>query len=950
MRVLVNVNKVTLDEKDKLNAGEYNIHEVEFEFSEEYNGLIKKATFSTKEHAYLVEITNSSVIIPYEVLEETGDFEIGAFGYDTDGDELILRYSPSPTYVHVDLGSYRDNFDNYKVPTADVVEQLTKRIEDAEETVQGYDGRLTATETKLETIETGAEVNIIEDVKVNGTSLTIENKSVNVPVPTKTSDLNNDSGYITKDVNDLTNYTTTTDMNTAINNTVNGEKELRQQADTNLQNQIDAITSSTDVVDVVGTYQELQDYDTSKLTNNDVIKVLQDNTHNNAISYYRWIINGTGSWNYIGSEGPFYTKGETDTLLNTKQNTIDASHKLNADYVDDTSTTNKFTSTSEKSTWNAKYDKPSGGIPKTDLSSDVQTSLGKADTAIQDVSDKEDKSNKVTSVSSSSTDTQYPSAKLLYDKLTDLNNQLYTDKEVSSLNVETTTLNNTTQAPLKTTLKGNTSQDSTTGKNKFDGVFRQGSASETTSAGVIFNQNNFLLQAGTYTFSNDLTSSFNYAIFGNTNEYPTSNENTYNSGWKSGNLTFTISQDLYFGILIKKTSGNIAPSDVSSYKMQLESGNQATSWEQYSGGIASPNPTYPQPINVVSGDNEIKVCGDNLLNIQALVKGRIDSGVLGYAYATSNLTLNDDSFSFTTTEGYRGVATDFMLVEELTDYVLSYISTDTLQRLCDCYDSNKNWLGRVWFEDISIDNQKITTLANTKYVRVSWQLNNTGTGTITSPIFKKSSVAIEYIRYKGQTYPISLGTLELCKIGTYQDYFYKDSGKWYLHKEIGKVVLNGSEYGWAKTNYTFANENIFTGKPLSLCSHFTNAGDVWVSSNEAYRGKYTLTNVVNTFKCMPLTDMTKSDFTTWLGNNNVSVYYNLSTAIEIEITDNTLITQLDNILNAISYEEQTNVSQENNDKSFIIDIIAFKNTIAGKIAGLQYENELLKEKIDELEE
>lgn len=37
------------------------------------------------------------------------------------------------------------------------------------------------------------------------------------------------------------------------------------------------------------------------------------------------------------------------------------------------------------SAWNAKYDKPSGGIPKTDLASAVQTSLGKADTALQSV-------------------------------------------------------------------------------------------------------------------------------------------------------------------------------------------------------------------------------------------------------------------------------------------------------------------------------------------------------------------------------------------------------------------------------------------------------------------------------------------------------------------------------------------------------------------------------------
>lgn len=39
----------------------------------------------------------------------------------------------------------------------------------------------------------------------------------------------------------------------------------------------------------------------------------------------------------------------------------------------------------EKSTWNNKgtYSKPSSGIPKADLASDVQTSLGKADTALQ---------------------------------------------------------------------------------------------------------------------------------------------------------------------------------------------------------------------------------------------------------------------------------------------------------------------------------------------------------------------------------------------------------------------------------------------------------------------------------------------------------------------------------------------------------------------------------------
>lgn len=60
----------------------------------------------------------------------------------------------------------------------------------------------TSTEkTKLAGIESGAEANAIEAVKVNGTPLTPDaNKAVDVTVPTKTSDLQNDD-YVVKDEN-----------------------------------------------------------------------------------------------------------------------------------------------------------------------------------------------------------------------------------------------------------------------------------------------------------------------------------------------------------------------------------------------------------------------------------------------------------------------------------------------------------------------------------------------------------------------------------------------------------------------------------------------------------------------------------------------------------------------------------------------------------------------------
>lgn len=50
--------------------------------------------------------------------------------------------------------------------------------------------------TKLDGISAGAQVNVIESVSQNGTPLTITEKGVNVTVPTKVSDLTNDSNFV----------------------------------------------------------------------------------------------------------------------------------------------------------------------------------------------------------------------------------------------------------------------------------------------------------------------------------------------------------------------------------------------------------------------------------------------------------------------------------------------------------------------------------------------------------------------------------------------------------------------------------------------------------------------------------------------------------------------------------------------------------------------------------
>lgn len=269
----------------------------------------------------------------------------------------------------------------------------------------------------INNIETQVNINTTKIAQNKANIQALDNRVDQIPIVTKTSQLTNDSGFITDnyhddtkqnklvsgqniktinnksilgsgnlDIEGVTDYEALDNLPSINNVTLKGNKtsndlglqpagnyatsqELtneataRENADNGLQNQIDAITASTDVKDVVGTYQELLNYPTSTLGNDDIIKVLQDSTHSNAMSYYRWVITaGVGSWVYIGSEGPFYTKSEADTLLNAKQNEITSSNKLLSDLVDDTNQTNKFVTVSEKTTWNGKADYGLTGI------------------------------------------------------------------------------------------------------------------------------------------------------------------------------------------------------------------------------------------------------------------------------------------------------------------------------------------------------------------------------------------------------------------------------------------------------------------------------------------------------------------------------------------------------------------------------------------------------------
>lgn len=137
---------------------------------------------------------------------------------------------------------------------------------------------------------------------------------------------------------EMTNETDIPDFSdsiTALQGSISDEQEARISADSGLQTQIDALSAASDVTDIVGTYAELEAYDTSKLKDNDIIKVLQDETHDDETTYYRWNTT-TEEFSLIGEEGPYYTKAAADQKFQDKLTagdgvTIDSDNVISAD-------------------------------------------------------------------------------------------------------------------------------------------------------------------------------------------------------------------------------------------------------------------------------------------------------------------------------------------------------------------------------------------------------------------------------------------------------------------------------------------------------------------------------------------------------------------------------------------------------------------------------------------
>ena len=175
----------------------------------------------------------------------------------------------------------------------------------------------------------------------------------------------------------------------------------------------------------------------------------------------------------------------------------------------------------------------------------------------------------------------------------------------------------------------------------------------------------------------------------------------------------------------------------------------------------TPTPDSPQEVVNATGRQEISVCGKNFLNIKGIVKGRLDNGVLGYENNTPVLTLNDNSFSFTTNANWRGVTSDYIPIDTTssTSMRISYNNLNSEFAVSvACYDENKTWISNATISGNASNKYRQISLVNgTKFIRIYFSLASSGSITITNPMLEVGTTVSTYEAYKGGVYEINLG-------------------------------------------------------------------------------------------------------------------------------------------------------------------------------------------------
>lgn len=307
---------------------------------------------------------------------------------------------------------------------------------------------------------------------------------------------------------------------------------------------------------------------------------------------------------------------------------------------------------------------------------------------------------------------------------------------------------------------------------------------------------------------------------------------------------------------------------------------------------ASPNPDYPQEVQTVTGRQVVTISdggsqsqeyeinlGKNLFNKDniSILNGYFEySGDIIHSQANNRVLYIpcEPNTRYSITQG----------TSTLSNHIFQVATTSITPAVGVTVSG---------FFDAGSDNiANYLTASDAKYMLVRIRAgDNVSTFWDGVQIEKGSSIT---------TYAPYFTPIELCKIGTYQDYIYKSGEDWYIKKNIGNAVFDGSEaWGVASTNpnmYYLANA--VSPAVVEYPSGYSNYFTVVTRYPNQHLGELAIRGANKTdlmIRYDSMADVTA--LTTWLGTHNTSLYYPLATPTDTQITNAALISQL-NALNA----------------------------------------------------
>lgn len=127
MILKVNKDICEIKQNEVWNVGDYNVHTVEVELSEEFDGLVNKVRYFVEDNSYDMLITNNIAAVPYEATLTEGTIKIGVYGYDADTN--ILVQSTSPVNKYIASGTYTGEADNTEPLTPTDKQQMESAIQ-----------------------------------------------------------------------------------------------------------------------------------------------------------------------------------------------------------------------------------------------------------------------------------------------------------------------------------------------------------------------------------------------------------------------------------------------------------------------------------------------------------------------------------------------------------------------------------------------------------------------------------------------------------------------------------------------------------------------------------------------------------------------------------------------------------------------------------------------------